>query len=92
MEIQIIEAINNRNRVSFGYKGKLYKAEIYVVGTNKLNKLAIRAWDVSDKMFKIFLLENISEFELIKGDNFSILRTGYTPYGDKHFKEIIKQI
>ena len=92
MILQISVAIEQRNRVSFLYKEKKYKVEIYVLGLNAEGVMAIRAYNLNDRKFKLFFVEFIKDLVLIKWSKFYINRINYNPYSDSYFNTVILKV
>ena len=87
MIIAITNAIEQRNRVSFKYK-----VEIYVLGINIVGALAIRAYDLNEKKFKLFFVDLIDNLRIIMWSKFYINRPNYNPYSDSYFMGVICKI
>jgi len=98
MITEIITAITTRKRVAITYMKqrvkKVYKKlEIYCYGINESNgKQYIRIYDVTDKKWKLFLLENIIDISLIENDNIRVLNSDYNHYSDAVITKIIAKI
>lgn len=86
---EIVEAIQARRILSFTYKNKKRKAEVYALGVGPSGDLMCRAYEVPAgdcfKLFKVDLMKNVK----LENQKWFYPRAGYNPDGDKSMSEVL---
>lgn len=89
--IELVEAIEAKRVISFTYKGKKRKAEVYVLGVSAVGNLVCRCYEIPTGGFKLFLVDQMKNVKL-EDRKWYIPRSGYNRNGDKSMDEVLKQV
>lgn len=89
--LELIEAIEAKRIISFTYKGKKRKAEVYVLGVSHTGNLVCRCNEMPVGGFKLFIVEHMKNVKL-EGRRWYFPRHGYNRFGDSSIVEVIKQV
>ena len=83
----LVEAIETKHLVSFKYKNKNRRAEVYCIGTNANNEILVRCFEVPTEGWKLFKMEEIKDLKLLQ-QRFYFTRPDYNP-NDKSMVEVL---
>lgn len=89
--IELIEAIDAKHIISFTYKDKKRKAEVYALGVSKSGNLVCRCYEIPVGGFKLFLVDEMKNVTL-EDRRWFIPRSGYNRGGDASMVEVLKQV
>lgn len=90
MELIIVNAIRNRQRVKIWYGDKQYNCvELYTFGYNTKGAALLRVFDIEDNKFKLLRMDKLKRIEVRPNDVFPYLRPDYRPNKDSQISRII---
>ena len=89
---EIIQAIENRIRISFTYNNKKRSCEVYALGTSKTtDELVCRCYELPIAGFKLFFVDKMKNVSL-ENRRWYIPRSGYNWNGDTSMDEVLFKI
>lgn len=87
----LIEAIDAKCIISFTYKGKKRRAEVYTLGVSKAGSLVCRCYEIPLSGFKLFLVDEMKHVTL-ENRKWFFARSGYNRNGDASMVEVLSQV
>lgn len=89
--LELVEAIEAKRIISFTYKRKKRKAEVYALGVSKAGNLVCRCYEIPTEGFKLFRVDQMKNVKL-EDRHWYIPRSGYNRGGDKSMDGVLKQV